>query len=259
MGHLYWQLNDVWAAPTWSTVDVTGHWKIAHYLAIRGTSTITHPLGRILVSRVRDHVLINWTPPVNQPTEFLIHIYILCPSIASFDQSPTILFKSSDTRPWQPNGCPREIANFLMNRLLSKCPSGVLETVIDNGHQQINDTVLLLTPKEIKQLWSKNAGSAIVESVERADRVPHDIPRPPFRWNQVFKVGLHSEVPELYVWLVVDAFKGVDGWFSDNAFSMMIRNKRTVFFFTKGTVYSTIDELKNCIRVYSLGSVLPRK
>ena len=31
-GTLYWQLNDVWAAPTWSTIDYSGDWKAAHYL-----------------------------------------------------------------------------------------------------------------------------------------------------------------------------------------------------------------------------------
>ncbi|MBP6574314.1 MAG: hypothetical protein KA230_07685 [Flavobacteriales bacterium] len=31
MGTLYWQLNDVWAAPTWSTIDVDSRWKAAHF------------------------------------------------------------------------------------------------------------------------------------------------------------------------------------------------------------------------------------
>ncbi|XGW16324.1 hypothetical protein V3C99_001632 [Haemonchus contortus] len=35
MCSLYWQLNDVWAAPTWSTVDFDLNWKIAHYEARR--------------------------------------------------------------------------------------------------------------------------------------------------------------------------------------------------------------------------------
>ncbi|GMT23110.1 hypothetical protein PFISCL1PPCAC_14407, partial [Pristionchus fissidentatus] len=39
LGHtmcaLYWQLNDVWAAPTWSTIDWDLRWKPAHYEARR--------------------------------------------------------------------------------------------------------------------------------------------------------------------------------------------------------------------------------
>lgn len=34
MGTLYWQLNDCWPAPTWSSIDFSGNWKALHY-AIR--------------------------------------------------------------------------------------------------------------------------------------------------------------------------------------------------------------------------------
>ena len=34
MGTLYWQLNDCWPAPTWSSMDYQGNWKALHY-AIR--------------------------------------------------------------------------------------------------------------------------------------------------------------------------------------------------------------------------------
>ena len=33
-GVLYWQLNDCWPGPSWSTIDYNGIWKVAHY-AIR--------------------------------------------------------------------------------------------------------------------------------------------------------------------------------------------------------------------------------
>lgn len=35
MGSLYWMLNDVWAAPTWSSIDTDGRWKMLHYLSGR--------------------------------------------------------------------------------------------------------------------------------------------------------------------------------------------------------------------------------
>lgn len=31
MGTLYWQVNDCWPAPTWSSIDYLGHWKSLHY------------------------------------------------------------------------------------------------------------------------------------------------------------------------------------------------------------------------------------
>ncbi|XP_040607685.1 beta-mannosidase isoform X2 [Mesocricetus auratus] len=35
MGALYWQLNDVWQAPSWSSLEYGGKWKMLHYFARR--------------------------------------------------------------------------------------------------------------------------------------------------------------------------------------------------------------------------------
>ncbi|KAJ8934145.1 hypothetical protein NQ314_013555 [Rhamnusium bicolor] len=34
MGALYWQLNDVWVAPTWASIDYTGKWKMLQYYTV---------------------------------------------------------------------------------------------------------------------------------------------------------------------------------------------------------------------------------
>lgn len=33
MGALYWQLNDVWTAPSWSSIENNGNFKLLHYWA----------------------------------------------------------------------------------------------------------------------------------------------------------------------------------------------------------------------------------
>ncbi|XP_029452909.1 beta-mannosidase isoform X2 [Rhinatrema bivittatum] len=35
MGALYWQLNDIWQAPSWASLEYGGKWKMLHYLARR--------------------------------------------------------------------------------------------------------------------------------------------------------------------------------------------------------------------------------
>lgn len=34
MGALYWQLNDVWQAPSWASIDFGGRWKMLHHMAV---------------------------------------------------------------------------------------------------------------------------------------------------------------------------------------------------------------------------------
>ncbi|KAM7112441.1 beta-mannosidase isoform 2-T2 [Ciconia maguari] len=35
MGALYWQLNDIWQAPSWASLEYGGKWKLLHYFALK--------------------------------------------------------------------------------------------------------------------------------------------------------------------------------------------------------------------------------
>ncbi|XP_076456122.1 LOW QUALITY PROTEIN: beta-mannosidase-like [Babylonia areolata] len=40
MGALYWQLNDIWQAPTWASIDYSLRWKMLHYYAVKFFSPV---------------------------------------------------------------------------------------------------------------------------------------------------------------------------------------------------------------------------
>ncbi|XP_041374637.1 beta-mannosidase-like [Gigantopelta aegis] len=60
MGALYWQLNDIWQAPSWASIDYEGKWKMLHYYARKFFSpTLISPYiasGNLSVSVVVDEV-----------------------------------------------------------------------------------------------------------------------------------------------------------------------------------------------------------
>ncbi|MEX0653795.1 MAG: hypothetical protein WD534_11520 [Phycisphaeraceae bacterium] len=45
-GLLYWQLNDLWPAATWSSIDVYGRWKALHHFARRFFTLPVHKFQR---------------------------------------------------------------------------------------------------------------------------------------------------------------------------------------------------------------------
>ena len=54
MGTLYWQLNDVWPAVSWSSIDFMGNWKALHYKAKRSFDNV------LVSSTMKDEVFKTW-------------------------------------------------------------------------------------------------------------------------------------------------------------------------------------------------------
>jgi len=72
-GVLYWQLNDCWPGPSWSSIDYFGHWKALHHAARRAFAPILLSLVEDRASSTVAVHVTNETPdPVTVPVEWTI-------------------------------------------------------------------------------------------------------------------------------------------------------------------------------------------
>ncbi|KAI8424942.1 hypothetical protein MSG28_006854 [Choristoneura fumiferana] len=64
MGALYWQLNDVWQAPSWSSIEYGGKWKMLHYFAKSFFAPVLISPRRLLTNDVEIYLLNDRFVPV---------------------------------------------------------------------------------------------------------------------------------------------------------------------------------------------------
>lgn len=53
MGALYWQLNDVWVAPSWSSIDFYGNWKVSRNFISLVHRSMTAGIHTIFIHSVK--------------------------------------------------------------------------------------------------------------------------------------------------------------------------------------------------------------
>ena len=71
MGALYWQINDNWPAPSWSSIDYFGRWKALHYMAKKFFAPISASLVR------NDHkVVLYLTSESKEKESYTVRLYI---------------------------------------------------------------------------------------------------------------------------------------------------------------------------------------
>lgn len=85
MGTLYWQINDNWPAPSWSSIDYFGRWKALHYMACRFYA----PVVPSLVLE-HDSVILYAANETAQCLEYTAHIRIK-------DMQCHVLYEVSET------------------------------------------------------------------------------------------------------------------------------------------------------------------
>ncbi|XP_053559473.1 beta-mannosidase isoform X2 [Bombina bombina] len=226
MGALYWQLNDIWQAPSWSSIEYGGKWKMLHYYAknffapvvasafedndilhIYGVSDLLQNQSFKLVVK-----LYNWNSMVsasqNITEEFVINARS---SVPIYKQSiPELLKLSGSTKQ------NSVVVFYLLHQGQEYGPR--------NWHflSSLKDAMGLLKPN-------------ITVSVSREKEM------------FIFKLETFSVAP--FVWLDV---WDIPGRFSDNGFLMTDKTKTVQFYPWKAT---TVDELKRLLTVTSLRDI----
>jgi beta-mannosidase len=205
MGLMYWQLNDIWQAPTLSSIEYGLKWKMAHYYARHMYSSI--------------YVLMRVTPylPSVTNTSAQIFLYLVnefvnstrnqvnC-SVKSFDTFNTRLALTYNVVTSSPGVQLIDTISYTslteQTRCLNSSECLMLCSLTSNG-QASNEiqTLFFARPKDI-QLYNPNLRTV---SVRQRSLTEIDF-------------TINADKPALFVWL--DIPNGVSGYFSRNGFHM---------------------------------------
>uniref|UniRef100_A0A8D1Y6F7 Beta-mannosidase n=1 Tax=Sus scrofa TaxID=9823 RepID=A0A8D1Y6F7_PIG len=226
MGALYWQLNDIWQAPSWSSLEYGGKWKMLHYFArnffapllpvgfededvffIYGVSDLHSDCTVMLTVRV--HTWSSLKPVFSETTKLFV---------MKAGES-TLLYKKPVPELLNCTKCTRQ--------------SCVVTFYLSTGSQLLSPTNyhFLSSLKEAKGLQKANITAIISQQ------------------GDAFAFALETSAVAPFVWLDVG---GIPGRFSDNGFLMTEKTRTVLFYPWKPT---SKRKLEQSFHVTSLTSI----
>uniref|UniRef100_A0AAR2LMV0 Beta-mannosidase n=1 Tax=Pygocentrus nattereri TaxID=42514 RepID=A0AAR2LMV0_PYGNA len=226
MGALYWQLNDIWQAPSWSSIEFGGKWKMLHYWAVRFFS----PLITVGVEDNGDFLLYA-VSDLNVDCILKVKLY----RWNSF--TPQCSLESDWTK--VKGGGVTQMFQCPVSKLLTdcrKCTRHTCVVIFDvSGQGDVvrspTNYLFLSSPQDAEGLQKPKITFTVEEAGAR------------------FKVNLRCSSPALFVWLDVEDIPGV---FDDNGFLMM--SESYTVFFTAWRV-TTLKEVVDKLHITSLRDI----
>ncbi|KAF8774431.1 Beta-mannosidase like protein [Argiope bruennichi] len=229
MGALYWQLNDIWPAPSWASIEYGGRWKMLHYYA-------KHFFSPLLVSPYRkdDEAVVSVVSDLSAPLNNLI-LNISVFSWSSMEPLLTnvvtlkpprcskVVFQESITTLLERSGCPNENSCFLY--------------FIVRSPEEPN-----LESRNVLFLSEFHSATGLKKPYIAADIIG------PFKTeasDYTFNISLDTHAIAPFVWLDV---WNIPGKFSDNGFLMV--SETVVSFFSKDAI--EIKDISNNLNITSL-------
>jgi beta-mannosidase len=229
---MYWQLNDIWQAPSWSSIEYGLQWKMAHYYVRHAYSSvyILMKLTPYLPSVTDDNATIG----IYLVNDFIntIHNQVNC-SINSFDSFDSRLSMKYDIIT---NSSGVQLINSTSYKLLmeqTRCSNGSQCLMRCSLNSDIQ-TLFFARPKEIQLL---NPNLRIVSVQQRS---PMEV-----------TFTIIADKPALFVWL--DIPNGLSGYYSQNGFHMF--EQEITIIFTSWTFLIDFSSADVDLRIISLYDV----
>ncbi|KAL1508964.1 hypothetical protein ABEB36_003777 [Hypothenemus hampei] len=230
MGALYWQLNDVWVAPTWSSIDFTGRWKMLHYFAANFFANVI-VTGHLNANRELQLYTVNDNFNDIKNASVLVKIY----NYSSTSFEPVYQDRISTNI----NASSSQLIQLIKTDDLlaeQKCDqnSCFFYFEVQDSSNAALGPVNYVFPGKLNNstLPSSNVNIAKIDQVEM---------------EHVFQITVSSDKIALFVWL--DAHN-IKGRFSDNGFLQVEANK-TVYFYSEEPLV-TVEQLGKVLTVTHL-------
>uniref|UniRef100_A0A671SAU7 Beta-mannosidase n=1 Tax=Sinocyclocheilus anshuiensis TaxID=1608454 RepID=A0A671SAU7_9TELE len=225
MGTLYWQLNDIWQGPSWSSVEFGGKWKMLHYWATDFYAPIlsagVEDKGDLLIYGVSD------SHSEKHNVKVKLHSWSSFNAVCSLESNVTKIKAGGSTLVFQHS----------ISALLMQCGNCTRRSCIVAFHLSSPEGQLI-SPHNHMFLSSPR----YAEGLQKPNITDTGI-------VQNFFVTLHCSFPAVYVWLDVD---NIPGHFDVNGFLMLSKKSTVIFGAWRPT---TAEEITANLHITSLRDV----
>lgn len=235
MGSMYWQLNDLWQAPTWSTIEYhkdAGKWKMAHYYAkLAYAPLLISPVINQTSETIDFYAISDFPTKTSGRFELRVHAY------DSFDArySRWYDFTIDPLMSAPVLSMPTAALEKLTGCRFGWTYSCLISIGSDDGDASGSSNFLFFTTR-LADVTNLNVASVTIDSVDRLEAGR-------------FSVRVRTDRVALFVWLDITTTRFV-GVFSDNGFHMITTNRSVTF--TTDNVQLDVETLAKHLTVQTL-------
>ncbi|KAL0104054.1 hypothetical protein PUN28_017032 [Cardiocondyla obscurior] len=241
MGALYWQLNDVWQAPSWSSIDIDGRWKMLHYYAKDFFAPIIVTSYLSASKELSIHVVSDRLYNLTNCT-IKLHIYkweFMKPIFELFYDNITL---ESNTA--------MKVTSFWLDTFLVQVGCGSLDSAKRSCIVTLSltdETGLLIAP--INYVYPDTLKNVDIPEANVTVKIEKNHLPGKLSNYADFEIVLSTDKIVLFVWLEVSSIRG---HFSENGFHMFAKEKK-IFFYSYEAI--TDELLRSNIKLTHMSNI----